>query len=90
VAEGSGSVGFARELFAETVAYYASRDLPSYVGKRGRVSNVSELIELKRQLQNQAREVASAKQLARRLTHESWSTFVHQVVDVLASKRGKR
>src|ERR1035438_4136459 len=45
-----GPEGFARELFAEATSYYASRDLPSFVGSRGRVSTTSEAIALKTSL----------------------------------------
>lgn len=56
----SGSVGFASELFAETISYYASRDLPSFVGAPGRIQKISDSIALKEELQNIARGVARA------------------------------
>lgn len=88
VAEGSGSDGFAKEIFAETVAYYASRDLPSFVGKRGRISKSSEIIDLKRHLQRHARDVVSSQKLGR-VTQDSWSKFVHSVVGKLAAKKSR-
>lgn len=88
VAEGGGSDRFAGELFSETVAYYASRDLPSYVGKRGRISKASEIIELKRQLQLHTKEVVSSSKLPR-VTKATWSEFVANAVGKL-SKKGTR
>ena len=41
---------YGAELFAEAVSYYASRDLPSFVGAAGRISNISELLTLKQGL----------------------------------------
>jgi hypothetical protein len=89
VAEKTGSEGFAREVFAETVGYYSSRDLPSYVGKRGRISKASEVISLKKELQQHAREVAASQKLTR-ITARSWSNFVSEVVGKLAAKRSRR
>ena len=89
VAEGSSSVGFSQEIFAETVGYYASRDLPSYVGKRGRISNASEIIALKKELQQHARDMASSQKLTR-ITEKTWSTYVFDVVRTLAAKRSGR
>lgn len=57
-AKNSGATGFAGELFAEAVSYYASRDLPSFVAAPGRVSTSSEAIALKEELRNIAREAA--------------------------------
>jgi len=87
VAQEGGSKGFANELFAETVAYYASRDLPSLLGKRGRISTTSELIELKQRLQQHARDIVSAKTLPR-INKRSWALFVADVVKTLSSKKG--
>ena len=46
-ASGSGSVGFAEEFFAEATSYYASRDLPSFVGAAGRIQTSTDSIDLK-------------------------------------------
>ena len=85
VAKGSGVQGFAAELFAETVAYYASRDLPSYVGKYGRISTASEVIEFKKKLQQHTRDVVSREPLPK-LSKDNWSTFVYHIVDKLCAK----
>ncbi len=86
VAEGNGSSGFTKELFAETIAYYASRDLPSLLGKRGRISTASELIELKRSLQHHTRELVSSRPLPR-ITAQTWASFVKGVIESLRSKK---
>jgi len=88
IAEGGGSDRFAGELFAETVAYYASRDLPSYVGKRGRISKASEIIDLKKALQRHTREVVSSSKVPR-VTHATWSEFVASAVGKLSKKGGR-
>lgn len=86
VSERGGSEGFARELFAETVAYYASRDLPSYVGKRGRVATAREVIDLKRQIQHHVRELVRSQPLPT-ISKESWSRYVARTVDRLTRKK---
>lgn len=86
VAQGSGSEGFAKELFAETVAYYASRDLSSLLGKVGRISTASEIIELKRRLQQHAREVVSSHTLPK-ISARSWTAFVDGVIRTLRAKK---
>lgn len=88
VAERGGSDGFAKELFAETVSYYASRDLPSYVGKRGRISKTSEIIALKAQLQDHARQTVSGRKVGR-ITEGNWAEFVHDVVRRLSTKKSR-
>jgi hypothetical protein len=50
VSTNQGVAGFARELFAEATSYYVSRDLPSFVGARGRVESVSRGMEFKTQI----------------------------------------
>ena len=86
VAENQGSQGFARELFAETIAYYASRDLPSYVGKKGRIATTTEVIQLKNQLQQHAREIAGSLALPK-ISKETWSSYVLRVTDKLRSRK---
>lgn len=82
----SGSVGFAEELFAEATSYYASRDLPSFVGTPGRVQTTSESIALKENLSNIAREAArTAAPIP--TDPEGWRSYIS---DVLASLRGER
>lgn len=60
VAQGGGTAGYAAELFSEAALYYASRDLPSYVGAPGRVARTSASVALKAGLENMAREVVRA------------------------------
>lgn len=86
VAQREGSTGFAKELFAETIAYYASRDLPSLVGRHGRISTASQLIELKQTLQHHAREVVAAQPLPK-VSARSWRSFVASVVSRLTAKK---
>lgn len=86
VAQREGSFGFAKELFAETIAYYASRDLPSLVGKYGRISNASALIELKRQLQRHTRDVVASQPFPQ-VTARTWRSFVNSVINRLRAKK---
>jgi hypothetical protein len=55
-----GTKGFANELFAEATAYYASRDIPSVVGRKGRIETPLAGIRLKAELKGLARTVASS------------------------------
>jgi hypothetical protein len=84
VAAGSGSAGFVKELFAEVVGYYASRDLPSYVGKSQRIGTSSELIALKRGLQDHVRTVVAAEQLPD-ITNRTWRALVGRITKALTS-----
>ncbi len=82
----SGSLGFAEELFAEATSYYASRDLPSFVGAPGRIQTTSDSIALKENLRNIAREAArTAASIA--TDPEGWRSYISEV---LASLRGER
>ena len=85
VAKG-GAAGFASELFAELSGYYASRDLPSYVGAENRIPNSSAAIELKNTIkmitQEAVRRVGEPK-----LKQSSWQTYVTAVVDQLRTPR---
>lgn len=91
VAAGQGAAGFGAELFAETASYYLSRDLPSLVGAAGRVESSSQTMELKRQVQGIAREVASGG--ARMLEGEPdvrtqrWTGYVRTVLQGLQGGR---
>lgn len=58
IVNGGNAKVFAAELFAETVSYYASRDLPSFVAAPGRISNVTAAIQLKENFRNIARNAA--------------------------------
>lgn len=89
VAQNSGSEGFGREVFAEAVGYYASRDLPSFVGKNGRIASATEIIALKNELQHHARMAASSEKVGK-VTEERWNRFVANVVGKLARKKVAR
>lgn len=70
-----GADGFARELFAEATSYYASRDLPSFVGSRDRVATTSAAIALKSGLIEATRSIVrSAGSPA--LDPEGWAKYV--------------
>ena len=85
-ATGSGSVGFAEELFAEATSYYASRDLPSFVGAEGRVQTATDSINLKENLRSIARETArTAGSIA--TDPQGWRNYISEVI---ASLRGER
>jgi hypothetical protein len=85
VASGAGVPGFAQELFAETVSYYASRDLPSIVGAKGKVSNTSAAISLKRQFADIAKDAARGYRTE--VSTRSWPTVVASVLAVLKGRR---
>ena len=81
-----GASGFASELFAETVSYYASRDLPSFVGAKGRISTTSDAIELKNQLRDHARKIA--KKFPVKTDPKGWKDYVSKVLAEL--QKGER
>ena len=85
-ASGSGSVGFVEELFAEATSYYASRDLPSFVGAAGRIQTTTDSIELKENLRNIAREAARTAGPPA-TDPEGWRNYISRVI---ASLRGER
>jgi hypothetical protein len=60
-ARNDSSSRFIEETFSEIVTYYASRDLPSYIGASGRISDVSQSVDLKKSLQNATKEKVSAE-----------------------------
>lgn len=84
---GKGSVTqFAGELLAEAIAYYASRDLPSYLGAEGRIKTTSESIALKAQLKKIARNACMSTNVEVK-DAKSWSHFVRSAVEKLVSKK---
>lgn len=73
---------FAAHLFGDAVAYYASRDLPSFVGAPKRVATNSAAIDLKRDLVRIAREKAKTVRLLR-TDSEHWRAYVSHVLALL-------
>lgn len=82
----SGTAGFVGELFAETAAYYVSRDLPSAIGAPGYVRSISEAMNLKSALCDIARQratehVASAtRSISRSDLATEWSSLVRRIL----------
>ena len=83
----SGSLGFAEELFAEATSYYASRDLPSFIGAPGHVQTTSDSIALKDNLRTIAREAARTASSIITTDPGGWRSYISEV---LASLRGER
>lgn len=83
VASKTGTQGFASELFSEVVSYMASRDLPSYVGVKGRISTPSASIALKNDLRKYASKAAMAVPVE--TSSSGWSEYVSKVTKILAS-----
>jgi len=83
----SGAIGFASELFSETASYYASRDLPSYVAKSGRIPTTSESIELKNRLRGIASTAAKNTEL-KNLEPDNWNRYIKKVIDSLINGGG--
>lgn len=81
-----GATGFASELFSELSGYYASRDLPSYVGAENRVPNSSASIELKNAIRAVTQE-AVRRAGEPKLRQSSWQKYVAAVVDQLRGPR---
>jgi hypothetical protein len=75
----SGGLGFASELFSETVAYYVARDLPSVVGARELTATTTEAIRLKDEIKAIARNAASTTKLIT-TDPEGWQSYVSSVV----------
>jgi hypothetical protein len=86
LARGTGAAGFARDLFADASSYYASRDLPSYIGAAGRVQDTSSAIELKAAIKRLTSEQV-AKIGPPGTDAEGWASFVKSA---LAALRGVR
>ena len=81
-----GAEGFARELFAEATSYYASRDLPSFVGSRGRVNTTSDAIALKASLKETTRSIVRSAG-APAVDPEGWAEYVGGVFRRLRGTR---
>jgi len=86
VATKEGEQGFASELFAEATSYYASRDLPSFVGARGRVRNVSDAIQLKGRLKELSKRVVENAGTPSS-TPDNWARYVASVISNLQGER---
>jgi hypothetical protein len=81
-ARNDSASGFIEETFSEIVTYYASRDLPSYIGATGRISDVSQSVDLKKSLQKATREKVSA--VGKPPTDSSgWKRYVVRVLAAL-------
>ncbi len=81
-ASGASSLDFVGELFGEATAYYASRDLPSFVAAEKRVASNSEGIALKQTLQDTAKE--TVEQLGDPpLEPVAWGDHVARVLSAL-------
>jgi hypothetical protein len=81
-AERGDATSFVGELFAEAVSYYISRDLPSYVGARGRIPSNGDAIRLKEALRE------STKQRVRsmgepKLGPREWRGYISSVLRTL-------
>lgn len=85
-AQGGGAAGFASELFAEAVGYYASRDLPSYVGAAQRVQTAAEAIALKGEIRRATIEVVS-RVGSPPTDSGAWRGYVSDVVAELSGAR---
>ena len=88
VAAGTGQTGFASELFSETVSYYLSRDLPSYVGSRDGVGSTSEAIDLKKQIRSITRRIA-LDQPGASAEPSAWKSYVDRVIRALREVPGR-
>ncbi len=79
--QGTG-VDFAAELFSEATAYYASRDLSSFVSAPGRIETTSDAIKLKSTLRAiTAEKVRAVGRPPRDLRR--WSAYVENVLSKL-------
>lgn len=83
VHRGTGMPGFAAELFAETVSYYVSRDLPSVVGALNRTETVSAAILLKQSVTERARATALERARAASPGARGWNRFVASTLSAL-------
>jgi len=86
VAKKGGMPQFAGELLAELIGHYASRDLPSYVGARGRIQKTSESIALKVRLQQIARDACKSPKVEVK-DAKSWGRLIRAAVEQLVSKK---
>ena len=84
----SGAEGFASELFAEAASYFASRDLPSYVGRPGRIQTSTGAIAFKNQIREIARQTAlSASRV--RTDIGGWQAYVSETLSSLQNGRAQ-
>jgi hypothetical protein len=81
-----GADGFARELFAEATSYYASRDLPSFTGSRGRVNTTTDAIALKSRLKEATRSIVRSAGTPA-IDPEGWAKYVAGVFRRLRGAR---
>lgn len=83
-AEKGDATSFVGELFAEAISYYVSRDLPSYVGAKGRIPSASEAIRLKEALRETTKQqVKSAGEP--KLGPREWRGYISTVLKTLQS-----
>lgn len=82
---GTGTKGFAAELFAETASYYVSRDLPSLVAAPNRAVSISAAVSVKQSILDTARKAASDNAGTAPLEGRAWKKFV---MATLSSLRG--
>ena len=80
-AANGGVTGFAAELFAEMTSYYASRDLPSIVGAKFRLSAPVQAIRLKEDLRAVARQASRVRPADP--TPAKWQAYVNAVLAAL-------
>lgn len=74
-----GAEGFAAEFFSEISAYYAARDLPSFIGAAERISSVSGAVRFKRHLREWVAERVSRAGVPPNEPNE-WAGYVSGVV----------
>ena len=86
IARGTGAAGFAADFFADASSYYASRDLPSFIGAAGRAQNTSSAIELKNEITRVTREQVSKIGMPR-TDPEGWASFVKSALMALRGAR---
>lgn len=87
--EADKSLAFSQSLFSETGNYLVSRDLPGFVGKIGRVANISEAIEFKESIKNEISETIKLIPLPRGVSQQptKWDIYVREVVEYLSGGR---
>jgi hypothetical protein len=86
VAGGTGAAGFAADFFGDASSYYASRDLPSFIGAAGRVQDTSSAIELKNSISRVTREQVSTIGTPR-TDADGWAAFVKAALTILRGAR---
>jgi len=84
----AGATQFASEFFGELTAYYAARDLPSFVGASGRVASSSEAVGLKQALRAVTSTIVSS---VGRVAGdpERWPGFARAVLAALRGTEGR-